>query len=436
MFYLMKIVKKIIPALMCIAFISCSNNKSSNTVINFWGMGVEGEKVDSLVMEFEKQNPGIKVKVQRIPWTAAHEKLITSYASETMPDVFQLGNTWIPEFEALNSLEPLNDNVRNSKVIKADNYFKGIWDTNIIDTIIYGVPWYVDTRVLFYRTDVLKNAGYDNPPKTWAELYDAAKKIKGDDKSIKKYSIFLPVNEWAPFIIFGLQGGSTLLKDNDQYGDFSGEKFKSAYKYTMQFFYDDLAPKGMTEVSNIYQAFAEGYFSMFISGPWNVVELKNRFPKELQDKWMVAPLPSPDNNYPGVSLAGGSSLVIAKSSSKKEAAWKLVEFLSTKEAQLSFYRTTADLPAVELAWHDSVFASNKYMKVFYTQLQKTITTPKIPEWEQIVISKMQTTAEKTANKSVSIDEALKSMDFDVNKILEKRRWILQHKSLQVKNELK
>ena len=424
----MNSIHKYILIILASVFISgCATKQTNDVVINFWGMGVEGEKIDSLVIEFEKLNPGIKIKVQRIPWTAAHEKLITSYASETMPDVFQLGNTWIPEFETLNALEPLNIWIKKSDIIKEDNYFSGIWDTNIIDSTVYGIPWYVDTRLLFYRSDVLKRAGYNEPPKTWDELLDVSRKIKALENSDKKYSLFLPVNEWVPFIVFGLQQKSELLKNHNQYGDFSGEKFKKAYNYAMTYFYEGLAPKGMTEVSNVYQAFAEGYFSMFISGPWNIVELKNRFPAELQDKWMVAPLPSPDNDYPGVSLAGGSSLAIAKSSKHKEAAWKFVEFLSTKEAQLKFYKIVADLPAVKSAWQDSVFASDKYMKAFYIQLQKAVPTPKIPEWEQIVISKIQTTAEKTANKSESVDVALKKLDDDVNQILEKRRWIIQQK---------
>lgn len=422
------IIKYSLSVVVIFILLSCSAKNEKDLVINFWGMGVEGEKIDSLVIEFEKLNPGIKVKVQRIPWTAAHEKLITSYASETMPDVFQLGNTWIPEFEALNSLEPLNDWIKKSSTIKDTNYFSGIWDTNIIDSIVYGVPWYVDTRVLFYRSDVLKRAGYENPPKTWDELFDVSKKIKALDNSDKKYALFLPVNEWVPFIVFGLQEKSALLKNKNQYGNFSGPEFKKAYNYAMKYFDEGLAPKGMTEVSNVYQAFAEGYFSMFISGPWNITELKNRFPAELQDKWMVAPLPSPDNDYPGISIAGGSSLAIAKSSAKKEAAWKFVEFLSTKESQLKFYQIVADLPAVKSAWQDPVFAADKYMNAFYVQLQRAVSTPKIPEWEQIVISKIQTTVEKTANKSSGVDEALKTLDSDVDRILEKRRWIVQQKT--------
>ncbi|MCK4689629.1 MAG: extracellular solute-binding protein [Candidatus Marinimicrobia bacterium] len=67
-------------------------------------MGAEGEHIQKLMPEFEKCT-GINVKVQSIPWTAAHEKLLTAYAGNSTPDICQLGNTWIPEFVALNAID-------------------------------------------------------------------------------------------------------------------------------------------------------------------------------------------------------------------------------------------------------------------------------------------------------------------------------------------
>ena len=49
------------------------------------------------------------------------------------------------------------------------DHFAGIWDTNVLDGEVYGVPWYVDTRVLFYRSDLLAAAGHPEPPTTWTE---------------------------------------------------------------------------------------------------------------------------------------------------------------------------------------------------------------------------------------------------------------------------
>ena len=77
-------------------------------------MGREGELVAELLPEFERTHPGIRVLAQQLPWTAAHEKLLTAFAGDATPDVCQLGNTWIPEFAALKALEPLDASVAQS----------------------------------------------------------------------------------------------------------------------------------------------------------------------------------------------------------------------------------------------------------------------------------------------------------------------------------
>lgn len=403
--------------------LSCSSKGDENT-ITFWAMGSEGEYVRALSQEFERRNPGVKIIVQSIPWTAAQEKLITAYASDNTPDGFQLGNTWIPQFVALNAIENLDDWVSRSKVIKKDRYFEGIWDTNVIDGSVYGIPWYVDTRLLFYRKDIFEKAGYKNPPKTWDELLDLSRRIRKLYGNQEKYAIYLPTNEWAPFVIFGMQNGSDILKDKASYGDFSGEKFKEAFTYLVNYHKENLAPIGITQVTNVYQALADGYFSMYISGPWNIPEFKKNMKGDLADAWLTAPLPSPDSSYPGLSLAGGASLVMSKTSKKKELVWKFFEFLSERETQLQFYHLLFDLPAVKDAWTDSSLIGDKYIKAFYQQFQKVVPTPKAVEWEQIAFSKVQQYAELAARGSMTIDAALAALDADVNKILEKRRWLL------------
>ena len=138
---------------------------------------------------------------------------------------------------------------------------------------------------------------------------------------------------------------------------------------------------------------------------------------------MTAPLPSPDSAYPGASLAGGASLVMFRSSHNKEAAWKLIEFLSQKNVQLQFYRLTGNLPAVREAWKDTSLANNVYARAFFTQFEHVVPTPKVPEWEQIAM-KMQDYAEAAAKNAMTVDQALGTFDSDVNRILEKRRWMI------------
>src|SRR5262249_29066714 len=143
--------------------------------LEFWGLGREGEVVSSLIPQFEKENPNIRVTVQQIPWTAAHEKLLTAYVGESTPDVAQMGNTWIPELVAARALADLGPFVGGTT--DRSDYFPGIWDTNVVGKVLYGIPWYVDTRVVFYRKDVLTAVGFPNGPRTWSEWREAMRRI-------------------------------------------------------------------------------------------------------------------------------------------------------------------------------------------------------------------------------------------------------------------
>ena len=406
------------------SLLGCSNDEKDITRVKFWAMGAEAEYVSKLIPGFEKENPDIKVVVQQIPWTAAQEKLISAFASDNMPDACQLGNTWIPQFVSLDAIESLDKWIRSSQNIADTNYFEGIWNTNVIEDKCFGLPWYIDTRVLFYRKDVLEKADYNSPPKSWKELYDLSGKIKKQYNDEEKYAIYLPTNEWATFIIFALQKDASILKDNGCYGNFSSPKFKEAFDYLVNYHKNKLAPVGISQVNNVYQAFADGYFSMYISGPWNIREFKRWMKDDLEDQWMTAPLPGPKNSYPGTSLAGGSSLVMFRNSKYKKEVWRLFEYLSRPEIQIEFYKLINDLPSVKTAWQDSILANDKYMDAFYKQFYNVKATPKIAEWEQIAFSKLQQYAEYAARGVMTTDEALKHLDEDVDVILEKRRWLL------------
>src|SRR6185503_19916865 len=201
------------------AAMACSSSSNDQPTLRLWAMGREGEVLSELLPGFEKEHLGIKVTVQQIPWTAAHEKLLTAYVGEATPDIAMLGDTWVPEFAAIDALEPLDSRVASSKDVVRSDVFPGIWNTNVVDGATYGIPWYVDTQVIFYRSDLRAAAGYKEMPTTWADWRTAMQKIKSK-MSAKQYPLLIPTTEWRPPVILGLQAGSPLLKDNGQYGAF------------------------------------------------------------------------------------------------------------------------------------------------------------------------------------------------------------------------
>jgi multiple sugar transport system substrate-binding protein len=408
----------ILPLLLFLA--GCTGSSEQQT-LRFWTMGREGEVVQQLLREFERRNPDIRVKVQQIAWSAAHEKLLTAYAGGTLPDLCQLGNTWLPEFAALNALAPLDGPVRTSKIIAPEDYFGGIWETNLIGGALRGVPWYVDTRLMFYRSDILRQAGIDAPPATWEEWRHALAAIAAHGGS-ERYAILLPLNEPEPLVALALQQSEPLLREGGRWGGFSGAGFRQALAFYATMFRSGWAPAvGGAQISNVWSEFGRGRFAFYISGPWNIGEFKRRLPLERQDDWMTAPLPGPHG--PGASTAGGASLVIFRSSRRQEAAWRLVEYLSEPEVQLRFHELTGNLPPRRSAWRNERLSGDRHAQAFRDQLERVKPAPRVPEWERIV-NEMQLAAEAVVRGRMDVDEATRTLDRKVDAILEKRRWLL------------
>ena len=397
--------------------------------LRFWAFGREGEVVAAMVRDFGREHPGIRVQVQAIPWTAAHEKLLTAHVGRASPDIAQLGNTWVPEFAALGALEPLNGRLAGHGAPPPASYPPGVWATNVIGDTVYGVPWYVDTRVLFYRSDLLRAAGYDRMPEDWAGWRRAMAAIarRGGPRH---WAIVIPVPpEWPPLAILGLQAGSPLVTA-DGHGAFADSAFAAAFDWLLGLFDDGLAPRfSSIEIANLYQEFARGTFAMYISGPWNLGEFRRRLPPELAGRWSTAPLPGPTGAASGVSLAGGASLVVFRRSRHQEAAWRLLEFLSRPEQQARFYHLTGNLPAREEAWSDTALARDREVQAFRTQLARVVPTPMIPEWEQVTVLAMDH-AERAIRGRQSAPEALRALDHDVDRLLERRRWLLARAAAQ------
>jgi multiple sugar transport system substrate-binding protein len=248
----------------------------------------------------------------------------------------------------------------------------------------------------------------------------AVKRQQGADR----YAVFLPTNEWAQPMILGMQAGSPILKDAGRYGAFSDSAFRRAFDFYLSLFRDGLAPvAGNNDVANVYQEFGRGMFTMWITGPWNVGAMRKRLPPELQNAWATAALPGPNGDSSGVSLAGGSSVVVFRGSAHKNAAWRLVEYLARPEQQLRFSRLTGDLPARVEAWRDSALIGDRHFRAFYTQLQRVRPLPKVPEIE-LISSRLIEASERAIRGKVPPERALASLDRDVDRVLEKRRWIL------------
>lgn len=415
------------PALLMALLVlgGCGTGAPAPREVRFWAMGREGEAVRRLVPAFERRHPDIRVRVQQIPWSAAHEKLLTAFVGEVMPDVYQLGSTWLPELAAIGAAAPLDARLAGSPVGADD--FAAVLDANRIDGRTYGVPWYVDTRLLFYRTDLLAEAGYAAPLDDWATWVGAMLGVRAA-LGPERYALLMPIREWQPLVIFALQRGAGLLRDGDRYGDFQSPAFREAFAFYLDLFRRRLAPaRAEAQVTNVYQDFASGFFAFYITGPWNIGEFQERLPAAMAGRWGTMPMPAPRAPGPGLSIAGGASLAMSPGARDPEAAWQWIAYLSDPAVQVELYRLTGDLPARRSAWRDPALADNVHAQAFWAQLQHVRAVPSIPEWERIA-ARIADYADAAVRGALTPDEALAALDRDVDAILAKRRWLLDRRA--------
>jgi multiple sugar transport system substrate-binding protein len=405
-----------IVVVMCLA--GCARRHDDTLV--FWTFGPEGEAVTQLLPDFERAHPDIHVEVQQLPLSAAHQKLLTAIAGGTTPDMAQLGNTWLPEMVELHALASLQQRAAASKAVVPSDYFASIWATNVSGGALYGIPWYVDTRLLFYRSDLLKQAGFDAPPRDWAGWRRMLAALSHPGQKI--YGILLPTNEYEQLLSLALQQPDSLLRDNGGRGNFESPGFKRALAFYVDTFRLQQAPVVTNvEVGDPWDEFGRGVYAFYFSGPWNVAEFRRRLPMSEQGDWATASLPGPDG--PGAGLAGGASLVVFHASRHQRAAWALVEYLSQPLVQQRFYRLTGDMPPRRSSWDSPLLQDDAAMHAFRDQLERVKPTPAVPEWERIAVMMQQVAARAVAGE-LTVDQAAAEMDRQADIILAKRRSLL------------
>ncbi len=410
--------RRALPALFALALCACGGGGDARTPIEFWALGREGEHVRALVPAFEARHPGITVRVQQIPWSAAHEKLLTAYVGDALPDVIQLGNTWIPEFAALGALEKLEPWLAKTPALDTADFFPGVLDAAVIDGATLAVPWYADTRLLFYRSDWFAR----DLPSTWPAWITEATRVQAR-LGPGQHALLLPLGEWEVPVILALQHGAELLRDGDTRANFQSPEFRAAFAFYLSLFERGLAPQtGVAQLANLHQDFAAGAFGALVTGPWNLREFAARLPAAMTESWATAPLPAFEGAGPGVSLAGGASLALVAKSQHKEAAWAWIAFLAEPAQQAAFHRLSGDLPARRSAFDDPALAGPR-VAAFRTQLAHARATPKLPEWERIA-SRIAWHAEAAVREGRELDAVLAALSADADQVLEKRRSLL------------
>jgi multiple sugar transport system substrate-binding protein len=345
--------------------------------VNWWHFWTDPSikpTIDQIVAEFEKQNPNIKVQQTELTWSNGHEKIAIALAADSGPDLLELGSDWIPEFVAAGRIADVTANLKDSY-----SQFTG-WAPVRHNGALYGMPWILGTRVMFYNRDLLTRAGFNSHyiPINLTQFMQTALRVDslGDDiygwgsNAAEKHRLY------KKFLPFFWSFGATFYSLNNEYSIVSSMESGKALTYYKQL--NDNYSMIDTQ-RRLEDAFLAGKIGAVLSGDW----LLKRIRKEKSDLNFVTGL-FPGQTSAGKSFLGGEYLVVNEDSENKGASLKFMKFLTSAENQVKFCRANFSTnPSNIEAAKDPFFTDDPNIMTFVKQLRLTKAPPFEPKWVYI-----------------------------------------------------
>ncbi len=318
---------------------------SGPVTIRVFGMdqaAMTPEEMKAIADEFMQKNPDIKVELEFAAYDAMHDKIVTAMAS-TPPsyDVFEVDDPWYAEFVKAGYLADVSDRITDK--MKSD-VFKSAWDVVSVDGKIYGLPWLLDQKYFFYNKQILQQAGFNEPPKTWEELIAQAKVIK--EKGLVEYPIVWSwaqaeavICDWVT-LLYG-NGGTFLDKDGKPaFNNEAGVQTLTWMLQTIEDGYTNPASVSYLE-EDVRNVFSQGKAAFALN--WNYMfDLANFNKEESQVTGQVGVALIPvfkkgaEMGIISSSINGSMGFSVAAKSPNLEAGWKFIEYLTSEDVQLRY----------------------------------------------------------------------------------------------------
>jgi multiple sugar transport system substrate-binding protein len=299
---------------------SSSETVDSLTVLDYYTDEPGKSNIDAQLQKCGTTVGVAKVDHQSVPGPTLIQKVLQQASSKTLPDVLMLDNPDIQQIAEAGALVPLGE-----FGINADGYAPGPVSAATYDGQLYGLQPGANTLAIFYHKDVLAKAGVQ-PPKTWAELKTAAKKLT----SGKQYGFafnatadyegawqFLPpmwtnggdeTDLKSPQVAEALQLWKDLVDD--------GSVSKSAVNWKQ---------------SDVNDQFIAGKAAMMLNGPWQIPSLQ-----KAKVNFGVVPFPINKPDQTSIAPLGGEAWTVPETGNdaKKAKAAELVKCMNTDDNQM------------------------------------------------------------------------------------------------------
>ena len=348
---------------------SLGESVEGELTVTIWDEG-QRPGLQQIVDEWSAQS-GIKATIQVVDWNSYWTLLEAGATGGELPDVFWMHSNVAQMYMENDMLLDLTDKIAASDKIDLGNYYEGIVNLYSSNGKQYAIPKDIDTIALWYNKTIFDEMGVAYPDDTWTwdDFAAAAKKLTNEDHW--GYAI-QPGNNQEGFYNTIYSMGGYVISDDKKTSGFDDPNTIKA----MELFTDMIAEGSCPDLATVSETapnelLCAGKVAMSINGSWMLAGYRdNEYAAANCD---VAVLPYTKDPSDRVSIYNGLGWAAAANGKNLDAAWSLIEYLGSKEAQLkqaelgvtmSAYEGTSD------AWVNSVdcFDLNGHMQMLNAKL--------------------------------------------------------------------
>ncbi|WP_299820598.1 sugar ABC transporter substrate-binding protein [uncultured Roseibium sp.] len=371
---------KLISAALAVGLLAGTATAYADETVRFWYHFDNADNpMSELVAKFEKENPGIKIEAENIPWNSYYDNLYTSIVAGNAPDAAMVKMFAQPRLVEMGALEPIGDRIDawDGKADLQDNLLNL---TKASDGKSYYLPIQYVVLYLYYRQDMIEELGLE-VPKTCDEFRDVAMKLTRDTDGDGQPDVYG----------FGFRGGkgghdhwgSFVLSRNVDFsaGSLTSDAGVAGTQWVVDLFEKDKvfppsAPNdGFKEVTGAFKA---GKTAMTI----HHIGSSNGMVEALGDAVSATPVPECGGGH--WTSFGDESTAVFSTAENKDAAWKWISFLSTAGNNTEFNKATGQLPVTKTDSEGWTLHEKRFVDATVQSLPFANLLPNVPETSDFV----------------------------------------------------
>lgn len=356
-------------------------NELKKIELNIWGVWETQNDLNKIILDFQAKHPNVNIAYRQFRYAEYEKQILNAMANRSEPDIIFAHNTWLGNYlNKIVNMPPsiettilsMEGAIKKEQVIKTekqatpslkqikDTYLSVVYDDVVIENnkkenLVYSLPLYVDTLVLFYNKDILENSGILNPPKTWEEFQTDVKLVTRQDengKIIQSGAALGAANNIERYFdilsLLMMQLGSPMIDGNNIIFNAAQKDGNSPGAGALRF-YTDFASSDKDvytwnkSMPNSIDEFAAGKVAFVFGYSYHIDQIRKKNPKLNFD---INKVPQARDDRE-VNYASYWTPVVLNTSKNRDAAWDFIIYASSKEVVGSFLEKSKRPPAIK-----------------------------------------------------------------------------------------